>query len=267
MTPEELRHLGDLCVREFDHTGALRWYLKYVKQEPSERANRRVVILLYQMGLHDLADLFMLFTRLEPDEIIVKYRDNWKRSMEEPIPYRERLDKLQLDEKETGVLNERSLGGERLAGMLSLMKKHRPTTVMEIGTFRGISAAAISGFLEDSERGTLTSIDINPQTHAMWLLRELGFSHRVRFICGDSRTILPALVNMNERFDLVLIDGNHSYDHAKSDYQHSKTLLKPGGIILYDNAGIPDLARLLEEIRQESQVSKLSKDLMTIIPS
>lgn len=86
------------------------------------------------------------------------------------------------------------------------------------------------------------------------------------FVCCDSQEFLPKLVESGNRFDMVLIDGNHDYEPAKADYLASREIVRPKGIILYDDANIPDLARLLDEIRSETRVEQLLRDLMLISP-
>ena len=62
----------------------------------------------------------------------------------------------------------------------------------------------------------------------------------VRLIKGDSARVL---LDLRELFDLIFIDGNHTYDATKTDFELSTRILANGGIIALHNAsawGHPD---------------------------
>jgi predicted O-methyltransferase YrrM len=50
---------------------------------------------------------------------------------------------------------------------------------------------------------------------------------------GDSAQVIPSL---HGQFDLIFIDGNHTYDGCKADYENSRKLLAPKGFIAFHNA-------------------------------
>jgi len=55
----------------------------------------------------------------------------------------------------------------------------------------------------------------------------------VRLYKGDSAKVVPTL---RGPFDLIFIDGNHTYEATKVDYQNSRRLLAPKGFIAFHNA-------------------------------
>jgi hypothetical protein len=55
----------------------------------------------------------------------------------------------------------------------------------------------------------------------------------IRLIKGNSETVLPAL---REYFDLIFIDGNHTYTATLLDWKNATRLLSPGGFIALHNA-------------------------------
>jgi predicted O-methyltransferase YrrM len=62
----------------------------------------------------------------------------------------------------------------------------------------------------------------------------------VRLIKGDSAVTLPQL---DEKFDLIFIDGNHTYAATKIDLENSLNLLEDGGFFALHNCspvGDPD---------------------------
>jgi predicted O-methyltransferase YrrM len=62
---------------------------------------------------------------------------------------------------------------------------------------------------------------------------ESQFPGRLTLICGDSSVTVPSF--HGEGFDLIHVDGNHTYDGAKSDIDNVLPMLKPGGRIVLDD--------------------------------
>jgi predicted O-methyltransferase YrrM len=86
-------------------------------------------------------------------------------------------------------------------------------------------------------------------------LRRYGLEDKANLLVRDSLDADPA----PETYDLVLIDGDHSYEAAKRDFLHWKDACKPGAHLLFHDAAKPDpkaayskdLVRLTEEIRSD----------------
>lgn len=63
---------------------------------------------------------------------------------------------------------------------------------------------------------------------------------RVNLIKGDSVKIVS---EMKDKFDFIFIDGNHTHDGTKTDFENASKLLAPGGQIGFHNCsafGEPD---------------------------
>jgi predicted O-methyltransferase YrrM len=105
--------------------------------------------------------------------------------------------------------------------------------VVEVGTGAGTSGLwLLRGMAPD---GVLTSIDVEPehQRAARQAFTEAGFpSSRYRLIMGQALDVLPRLTDGG--YDLVVVDA------AKPEYprylQTGMRLLRPGGVIAFDNA-------------------------------
>lgn len=106
-------------------------------------------------------------------------------------------------------------------------------SVVEIGTGCGVSGLwLLRGMRSD---GTLTSVDVEPehQRLARQAFAEAGFAGgRTRLIVGRALDVLPRLADGG--YDLVFCDA------AKQEYgdylAESLRLLRPGGIVAFDNA-------------------------------
>ena len=56
----------------------------------------------------------------------------------------------------------------------------------------------------------------------------------VRLVEGYSSSVLPNL-DTNNKFDLIVIDGGHSYSTVKEDFENSLNLLAENGTIFFDD--------------------------------
>ena len=109
-----------------------------------------------------------------------------------------------------------------------LIKKYRLTSMLEIGFGRGYSTfCAAKAFQDIGVNGKIVTID---PKFDFQLLNQIkngnifpsSWFDSIKFVQGTSREVLPTL--QNEKFDLVYIDGDHSYEGTKFDWEHTKNL-------------------------------------------
>jgi predicted O-methyltransferase YrrM len=101
--------------------------------------------------------------------------------------------------------------------------------IFEIGVRTGISTASFLRGLEKNG-GHLYSCEINPTCsdifagHPQWT-----------FILGDSRKPETIVTKIPNKLDILMIDGDHTYEGVKDDLNNYTPLVKSGGrIILHD---------------------------------
>ncbi|WP_066371362.1 O-methyltransferase [Herbidospora mongoliensis] len=132
--------------------------------------------------------------------------------------------------EEVGATPILSGGGAALCFLATAVNAR---SVVEIGTGCGVSGLwLLRGMRSD---GTLTSVDVEPehQRLARQAFAEAGYaSGRTRLIVGRALDVLPRLADGG--YDLVFCDA------AKQEYgdylSESLRLLRPGGIVAFDNA-------------------------------
>ena len=163
-----------------------------------------------------------------------------------------------------------------LFGLVRGMDAHR---VIEIGRYKGGSTLVIAAAMRG--RGCFWSIDLAGDTTRLErgrsarpvddqladLCRRLGLT--VTLLVGDSRVLE---VETGE-VDLVLIDGDHSYEGARNDFTRFGRRVRVGGAVLFDDAfdhpvfrtthrsGVPRLIREIEaqgEFRLTRVVDRLA---------
>lgn len=141
---------------------------------------------------------------------------------------------------------------DEAAFLFRLVRSQPAAQILEIGRYYGGSAFlfAVAG----DDNSMVTSIDIAPQNDELLqvALKKSGLGHKVHLVVGDScegeaRT---------DFYDLILVDGDHSYESVLKDYEHWRKAVKPGGYLAFHNAaaGSPHTAaapgpfRLAQEI-------------------
>ena len=79
---------------------------------------------------------------------------------------------------------------------------------------------------------------------------ELLHRESVEFVPGSTQRTVPAYA-FGEPFDLVLLDGPHSYPFPELEYYYVYPHLKPGGTLVIDDIWIPTIFRMFEFLKEE----------------
>ena len=114
-------------------------------------------------------------------------------------------------------------------------------TVVEIGRFKGGSTFLLAAALRG--RATLWSYDIHVAHDALFTgadldeqlrdaLRRYGLDENVHLVVGDSRTADAPRVPIRALF----VDGDHTYEGVRADWDHWGGRLAPGGHVLFHDA-------------------------------
>jgi len=108
----------------------------------------------------------------------------------------------------------------------------RARHVCEVGSGGGYSGLWLLGGMDP--RGSLTTIELDAEHQALAqrAFAEARYTDKVRSMLGPALSVLPKLADGN--YDIVFLDA------VKSEYvdylDHAKRLLRPGGLLLADNA-------------------------------
>ena len=110
--------------------------------------------------------------------------------------------------------------------------------VMEIGFNAGHSAEV---FLKNNNTLILTSFDLGGHEYVKKAKEYIDntFPDRHRLILGDSTETIPRFINENKnkniKFDVIFIDGGHSYDIALADFENCFHLAHKDTLIIVDD--------------------------------
>lgn len=144
------------------------------------------------------------------------------------------------------------------AAFLFRLARSKPAAqIIEIGRYYGGSAFLFA--VASDNDSVVTSIDIAPQNDALLqiALTKNGLAHKVQLLVGDS----PGVEARPDFYDLIFVDGDHSYEGVFKDYQHWKKAVRPGGHLIFHNAAAgrlhtataPGPFRLAQEIAARDQ--------------
>lgn len=118
----------------------------------------------------------------------------------------------------------------------ALLRWIRPKRIMEIGFNAGHSAETFLTTLDDTH---VTSFDIGHHFYLSYGKEyiESHFHGRHRLIIGNSMKSVPKFTQEHpeEKFDLILIDGGHTYEIATADIQNCKSLAHKDTIVIFDD--------------------------------
>jgi predicted O-methyltransferase YrrM len=117
---------------------------------------------------------------------------------------------------------------------------------LEIGSFEGRSACWLMEHVLTHESARLSCVDpfmnsVRLPGGEEWPLRKV-FDHnteawhsRMRVMPEFSHSALPRMLAAQEQFDFIYIDGSHAAADVMFDAVNCFHLVKPGGILLFDD--------------------------------
>jgi len=129
------------------------------------------------------------------------------------------------------------------AFLAALVKMSKYKTVLEIGVFEGETTQHLINALPQG--GQYVGIDINDyRTDKTTALMEVG-GKSIDFILGNSLDELNKLPK--NHFDLIFVDGDHSFGHVLQEFKLVEKLVARGGVIVYHDTIHLDGPRKLVE--------------------
>jgi cephalosporin hydroxylase len=135
---------------------------------------------------------------------------------------------------------------EEITDMVEFLKQRPLRNVMEIGSESGGTFYLWSKLAKLG--GLKISLDKPDGTSGSWLYKEpdalakrtalfQSFAPRVRVVTGDSHSeeikAQVAGILKDEKLDFLFIDGDHSYEGVKADWDMYREFVRKGGIVAF----------------------------------
>jgi predicted O-methyltransferase YrrM len=128
--------------------------------------------------------------------------------------------------------------------LFEVVRRLRPRLSWEIGSCEGAGAGHLGeGFRE----GQVVTVDIKAE--AKNAVDALSLPNVVALL-GDSLEILNK-IKWKPSIDLLFIDGEHTHSRVASECAAYFPLVKPGGLILFDDIALsPEMSAVWDEIKE-----------------
>lgn len=148
----------------------------------------------------------------------------------------DRLEEIVNEARGHGWFVEGSANAEQLAFLKTLAARDGISRIGEIGFNAGFSSYA---FLSASPLVHVTSFDLAEHEYVSMAKEHIDaeFPERHTLIAGDSRQTIPLFADSetNGTFDLIFIDGGHTYEVASADISNMKRLAHEGTVLIFDD--------------------------------
>lgn len=150
--------------------------------------------------------------------------------------------------------------------LYALVKRERPKVILEIGLAHGATALAMATAIDENGFGELISID--PYQRKQWsgialaALERSGLSRLHRLVEEPDYVALPGLLKTLEGcVDLAYVDGRHSYEYVLLDFFYVDRLLRPGGVVGFNDSDWPTVIPTLRFVRKHRRYDALDVGL------
>ncbi|MGK7873260.1 MAG: class I SAM-dependent methyltransferase [Xenococcaceae cyanobacterium] len=226
--------------------------MKQLIQEFKHRMSTGLVSLLPQRVLRDLVARLWETNPQEVLEVIGPYL-NRKPNLDN-MPFDLPVEDILQFEHLSGLFASNSLNHgvismtiRQTAYMFGIIRQLQAHKVIEIGRYKGGSTLVIAAALSEYGGGELWSIDIGKKEARSQkdkkvrsyneqiadALQRLNLKSKVKanILVGDSRTLE---IDTGE-VDVVFIDGDHSYEGVKNDFERFGKRVRVGGAVLFDD--------------------------------
>lgn len=151
----------------------------------------------------------------------------------------------------------------RYEHLLELFSKHNPSTMIEIGVWRGDRSVCFLSegkrlhryvgfdlfedmtdrkFHDESMGACFPTIKQEILDRIMPLAKQKEC--RAELVSGPTEETLPRFVKDNvEKFDFIYIDGGHSIETIANDWNYAKELVASNGLVVFDDYYLNDDTR------------------------
>ncbi len=157
-----------------------------------------------------------------------------------------------------------SVSAQEIMTLAAIARFRRPRRILEIGTFDGSTTLNLA--VNSPAESLITTVDLPPDWKGEFARRvpealvnftgaasvgaqfqNTAHAARIRQVYGDSAAMDWS--DLGGPFDLIFVDGNHSYDYVKSDTENALRCLSTGGIVAWHDYGmIEDVSTAVDEV-------------------
>jgi cephalosporin hydroxylase len=126
--------------------------------------------------------------------------------------------------------------------LFALTRMLMPKAIIEIGVGLAASDIAFAEALRQNGRGHLFAVDVTQFSidRSRRLLGYHGLARFVTFFKGNSRDVSTRdqVAAMAGKAEILFIDGDHSFEGARADFELFHELVADGGVIVFHDVGL-----------------------------
>jgi len=152
----------------------------------------------------------------------------------------------------------------------SIIQDNKFKNSLEIGFAFGASTLAITEAVAQNG-GYHLVIDKFENSHwggsGLDLLQQAGYSEKLEFKEEFCYRVLPKLLEDGRKFDFTYIDSTKQFDWLLVDFFYIDKILETNGIIVFDDAHMPGIRKLIRFITQFPNYKLYSQFPKNLIPS
>jgi predicted O-methyltransferase YrrM len=154
------------------------------------------------------------------------------------------------------LLEKNNLLEQKQQNFLNIISNNTDKTdVLEIGFNAGYSSLLM---LMCNPNIKLTAIDINIHKYTEACFNQIKKDfHNIRLITESSLLALPKLIQANNAYDIIHIDGDHNARAATLDIQNSIKLSKIGSLLIVDDTNMAHINQICNNLVS----NKIAEDL------
>jgi predicted O-methyltransferase YrrM len=149
--------------------------------------------------------------------------------------------------------------------MQDFIHKHNISSILELGFYHGVSTCYMAAAIEEVDRGSIVSIDLESaqkrQPNIEELLGKCGYLDKVEFYYEPSSynwRLMKLIEEQKRTFDLCYLDGGHDWYNTGLAFFLVDKVLQPGGWIIFD-----DLDWTMEHINTKWVLRKPEEERIT----
>lgn len=141
----------------------------------------------------------------------------------------------------TSNLLSADLYAKKVLLQYAAVRAFAPDIVVETGVASGVSSSYLPLALHRNGRGRLYSIELGDQRYLPpgkppgWIVPG-SLKSRWQLLIGDSRELLPSLLAELGTMTVFIHDSLHTYEQMLWEYRAVYPSLKPGGLLISDDA-------------------------------
>jgi predicted O-methyltransferase YrrM len=155
-----------------------------------------------------------------------------------------------------------------VAILCRIAREEKCRSILEIGMANGSSTVALLKTLDETGGGNVVSIDpfqnqgengidYGIAGQGVRNVEASGFADRHRLMEEYDYIAMPKLVAEQAKFDMVFIDGYHSFDYTFLDFFYADLLLKEGGICAFHDTGWPTVYKVTDFLMKNKAYAPL----------